>query len=500
MANESTNQVQKLESVVGKKSDLPSLISKSSISSRLRSLVVKAFGVPQLIHLYGALGLNKTLTLAVGETLIRALFSDGNYLYAVCGTAPGIVVKIDLNTFTRVSSITFSPGEDTTTTIFSDGVYLYIGCSTDPGIPGKIIKIDISTFTYVSTLTLAAGEDTIDSMFSDGTYLYVGCTTIPGKIVKVSLDTFTSVATLTLAVGENLVDSMFSDGNYLYVGSNTSPGKIIKIDLSSFSTIATLTLPVGNASVSSLFSDGTYLYASLRMNPGRIVKIDLYTFTVIGTIILSAGENSVESLFSDGTYLYAGCQTDPGEIVTIDLSTFTKIVTITLPVGENSVGSLFSDGPYLYIGLILGNPGKIIRRYIIPSNDRHQRKIDLMKDFLTPGDTPGTHDITVANDLAETDVVEISSTTIYGLSMYFDLSPLVTASEGGTITIRMYNKIDETTYREIAKAMFIVGTTTTHSNFEAIRLNHNTKFTIQCSGNVTGTRTINYRYIQQLME
>lgn len=121
-------------------------------------------------------------------------------------------------------------------------------------------------------------------------------------------------------------------------------------------------------------------------------------------------------------------------------------------------------------------------------------------DYLITLDTAGTHDITTANDKIETDVVEITDTTKYGLSMYFDLNTLVAAGEGGTVTIRMKNKIDESTYREVGKATFIVGSTTTHPSFEVMRINHNVKFTIQCSTDVTVTRQINYRYIKEPKE
>ena len=121
-------------------------------------------------------------------------------------------------------------------------------------------------------------------------------------------------------------------------------------------------------------------------------------------------------------------------------------------------------------------------------------------DFLLTTDTAGTHDITTGNDKVETDVVEITDTTKYGLSMYFDLSTLVTAGEGGTVTIRMKNKIDESTYRQIGSATFIVGSTLTYPNFSENRLNHNVKFTIECSTDVTVTRQINYRYVKEPKE
>ncbi len=181
MPKEETIELKHIRNVIGEKEDLPKQNPRASLSSRIHTLLLRTIGVPQLTHLYGALGLNKTLTLATGEDSIVSLFSDGTYLYAGSYTIPGKVVKIDLSTFTAVSTLTLTAGEDSIVSLFSDGTYLYAGSYT---IPGKVVKIDLSTFTAVSTLTLTAGEDSIVSLFSDGTYLYAGSYTIPGKIVR----------------------------------------------------------------------------------------------------------------------------------------------------------------------------------------------------------------------------------------------------------------------------------------------------------------------------
>jgi len=341
MPKEETIQTMKIRNVIGEKEDLPKLNPRASLSSRIRSLLLKVTGVPQLTHLYGTFEPNKILTLDSGENVILSLFSDGTYLYAGTHTSPGKIVKIDLSTFTKVSTLTFDSGENNIEDLFSDGTYLYAGLVTSPG---KIVKIDLSTFTKVSTLTLAAGEDNADNLFSDGTYLYAGLYTSPGKIVKIDLSTFTKVSTLTLAAGEDNTYSLFSDGTYLYAGMNYGAGA------------------------------------------GRIVKIDLSTFTKVSTLILSSSplENSPMNLFSDGTYLYAGLYTTPGKIVKIDLSTFTKVSTLTFSAGINFVFSLFSDGTYLYAGLG-GAPGRISRQYIIPTTDLYKRKIDLINEQTHTG-------------------------------------------------------------------------------------------------------------------
>lgn len=110
-------------------------------------------------------------------------------------------------------------------------------------------------------------------------------------------------------------------------------------------------------------------------------------------------------------------------------------------------------------------------------------------------DVSTTHDITTANDKAETQVLEISDAGSYGLAIYVDLSTLVTAVEGGTVTLKLYNKVDEANYREVSKAQFIIGSDTTHPSFEVNMLHHHTKMTIQCSNDVTATRSISYSYL-----
>jgi len=108
-----------------------------------------------------------------------------------------------------------------------------------------------------------------------------------------------------------------------------------------------------------------------------------------------------------------------------------------------------------------------------------------------------THDITTGNDQTETTVFEIAKTGIYALSVFFDLDVLETAVEGGTITIRLYNKIDGTNYSDIPTAhlTYTVGSENEYPSIEANMLHGYSKVTIECSDDVTETRTIVYRTI-----
>lgn len=137
MPKEETIELRHIRNMIGEREDLPSLNPRVSLTSRVRAVLTKFFGVPHLIHLYGALGLNKTLTLSAGENDVSASFSDGTYLYVGLQTSPGKVVKIDLSTFTAASTLTLSAGENIVYALFSDGTYLYAGLLTTPG---KIVR------------------------------------------------------------------------------------------------------------------------------------------------------------------------------------------------------------------------------------------------------------------------------------------------------------------------------------------------------------------------
>lgn len=103
-------------------------------------------------------------------------------------------------------------------------------------------------------------------------------------------------------------------------------------------------------------------------------------------------------------------------------------------------------------------------------------------------------DITGTTTLAnttETQAFEVAKTGIYNLSIYLDMSAMV---NGGTITVRLYNKIDGTNYRVITTGEYIVGTTTDHPVIEVNAVHHNCKVTLQCSTTPT-SHIVTHRYI-----
>lgn len=377
MPKEETIELRHIRGVIGEKEDLPSLNPRVSLSSRIRALITKTFSIPQLIHLYGSFELNKTLT--TSQSNISSLFSDGTFLYALCN--PGntcYILKIDLSTFTEVSSITFPEFEFNPFAICSDGIFLYVGFNDI----GQIKKINIQSFTVTSSLPI--GINFVTSLVTDGTYLYASMNVQPGKVVKIDLSTFTISSTLTLV--NNNATALFTDGNYLYVSQEFGIGLITKIDLNTFTEVANLTIAdASTINIETLFSDGIYLYAGTGsiVTPGRIVKIDLNTFTEVSTLILANPFSLIKSIFCDSTYIYLSSIGDAlgnYQIDKIDLSTFTYISTFLTGITGNSC-ILYTDGTYIYAGIDTA-PGTIVRNYVIPSADQHQRKIDITKDSV----------------------------------------------------------------------------------------------------------------------
>ena len=103
-----------------------------------------------------------------------------------------------------------------------------------------------------------------------------------------------------------------------------------------------------------------------------------------------------------------------------------------------------------------------------------------------------------ATGATEKTVFEVAKVGIYRLSAYMDIYDFEHYGEGGTITFRLYNKIDGTNYRVISKYVYTVGASTEHPIFEINAIHNYCKVTIQCT--TATTRAIPYRYIVEDLE
>ena len=369
--SEETIELIKLNRTLGRKTDLPSSSPRETVIAKLKELLLKAENIDLLSILYGSSGTDQILTLNAGENQIFAITSDGTFLYAGTVTFPGIVVKVDLATFTRFDALTLNPGEDQIIRMITDGTYLYVVCLCRfvPFVPAKVVRVNLQTFQRVDVIdfTTIPGFGFVGIAITlDGTYLYIGLGSSPGTIVRIDTRTFTVSATLTFNIGENDIRDLVTDGHFLYACTIDSPGVIVKIDLNTFTEVASFILDPGEDS-ECLFLHGEILYVGTFTFPAILVKVDLDTFTRVDAITLNPGEDIAANMFVDGTFIYISLATIPGQAAIIDISNFEEVSGLTFPIGAN-IGSLtFVDQTFLYIGTRT-TPGQIVRRFLYPTN------------------------------------------------------------------------------------------------------------------------------------
>ena len=105
------------------------------------------------------------------------------------------------------------------------------------------MKIDLSTFTKVSTLAVGGTDELVADLAASNNYLYASRGEwAAGRdyITKVDLSTFTVVASLAVPSGWYGVNALLIYKNFLYVGFIMPRARICKIDLTTFTTADTL--------------------------------------------------------------------------------------------------------------------------------------------------------------------------------------------------------------------------------------------------------------------
>ena len=346
---EESNEMRKVRNVQGELTDLPEFNPRATLASRIRALLLEATGLPSLAHDYGTLGRNEELVTTSYGGAVTQIVSDGTFLYYGTEDIPGKIVKIDLDDFSYVNSVTLGSALGRSECLTLDDTYLYVGDHYDPA---TITRIRLSDFTIFDTLTLNVGDDYATELYVNGKYLIV---TTTANIVRVDLDTFTRVDALvnTGAGGSTAC----SDGIFLYV---VGGGIIDKIDLESFTEVDTI--DTGYTTGFGATTDGISLYVCYKLEvPGKIVKLGCKNLDIKKVLTLDAGENTPKAVLLGNTYLYVGLGISPGELVIVDPVTFTRINKHTFANNESE--ALFTDGTYIYTGL----HNALARNYIYPT-------------------------------------------------------------------------------------------------------------------------------------
>lgn len=267
------------------------------------------------------------------------------------------VVKVDLSTFARVDAMPLAVNEtlgEPGAIVDSSGAYAYFGGQAPSG--GILIRVNLTSFTRAGTITLAAGEDFPAAVVIDpsGAFAYWGTRTIPARVVKVDLTSFTRVGAITLNPGEDLIESavISPSGAYGYFGTGIVPGgRVVKINLTSFTREDALTFGGAQDDIPTALinSSGTHAYFGDQITPGRVLALDLSNFTHAGTITLPDGVGSLRCSAMDpaGAFLYFGAQINPGTIVRVGLTqkSLVKATRFIMP----EVGAITSARFYSHV-------------------------------------------------------------------------------------------------------------------------------------------------------
>jgi hypothetical protein len=324
-----------------------------------------------------------------------AIDSIGKYAYFVTaynpsgGGYPGIV-KIDLDSFTQVSSLalpTFTNFQSVAVTnaviIDQQDQFLYVASVNSPAIIAKIKLLD---FTLDSTLTLNAGENDVRCGIVNAQNFGYFATYTSGTIVRVNLTTMTRTGALSgLDYNVLFCSAIDYGGNFGYFAGYRSSGsaqRIYKIDLSTspdpgfVATNGTSFFATEIPTAIAFFPTQQLLYAFCTPqlggtiyrvlvfdgNSGSLNLINNVTIPMPGTVDFNSFTNTIlSSAYAPNSQqifnaLYfpknSGNILQPTTLLQINASPFQISQTVNLPLGilSASQANLDPTGTFMYIG------------------------------------------------------------------------------------------------------------------------------------------------------
>lgn len=186
---------------------------------------------------------------------VMAIDQDNGFLYSASNfDNPGIIRKISLETYTEVDSLTLDSPEGGISLMLIDTTngLLYVGCSPY----GFFIKINLATFTKVTTLVLPDGFEDVTLVCGfldvDNDFAYLGDSYL-NQIIRVTLSTMAKESVLVLtqpasgfvAISSCAVD-LATGYSYWCLPPTSHPTSallnVIKVRHSDFSENATLSI------------------------------------------------------------------------------------------------------------------------------------------------------------------------------------------------------------------------------------------------------------------
>jgi len=174
------------------------------------------------------------VALASGENYPYALSIDSMYLYVALDQSSGNpeLTRIILSSFKEDTSVTFESGEDDPYTVLADSTssvstYVYVGLDVSPGI---IVKVSVSTWARVSAVTVNSADSINDMTFDTARgMIYAVTDSNPFAVVQVKVSDLSTVTTLVGDLEETSAYYIRRVGdNSVFVGTDVSPATSVK--------------------------------------------------------------------------------------------------------------------------------------------------------------------------------------------------------------------------------------------------------------------------------
>lgn len=233
------------------------------------------------------------ITLPSGTANIKKAIRVGNYIYAVCNIAPYRVIKIDPVSLSVVGYIDGDSGENYATCCCYGNSTLYIGLAT---APGQVIAIGLDDFTKSNSYTYASGFNSVSDVFFMYDYLYIAFFTSPACGIKADKNILAPVNTIVASLGSEYPSSITTDGNCLIVGFSDTVGHIAKLSFDDLTVIDLFSVGGSNNQISKVQYSGGDLYVCRSYDPVKIDKVDLQTGDVLGTLQFPSGISAFTDL------------------------------------------------------------------------------------------------------------------------------------------------------------------------------------------------------------
>jgi hypothetical protein len=312
---------------------------------------------------YGGFERVNGLVLASGENRVYDLAVVPPYLFAVSNDFGGRIVRIDLETFTRVDALPITAPSR----IVSDGEYLYVGCATGPATLHKVDPLSLSVvgsvvFNPADPDTGYPGENRVNSLAVDDTYLYAGIGEGDVKIVRLDKNTLTRVGEvylpITFPLGSPGIAALASSDSYLYAAADHFPVKIVKVELSTFTLVGLSYMPNTVNACHDIDVLGDYLFGGIDAFVGGVFKVHAPSLSYVGEVRFGPGESTTYRIEVFRGQVYATKYSDLGGVVKVDPDTLAILGFVRLDMDGGYTFSLAASRSDLYAGSYT-SPGRI---------------------------------------------------------------------------------------------------------------------------------------------